>query len=300
MPLARYQKILALGHRTIKNIFEDPVEITEKVDGSQFSFGKVDGELLCRSKGADLVIEAPQAIFVPAISKVKSIEHLLPDSITFFGETLQRPKHNVLVYDKVPVGHIALFGIMNNISKVMLDYKEIQKWANRLGVDVVPCLYHGRADSEMIPSLLDRVSYLGGTKIEGVVVKNYNKDAMIGDQYLPYLVGKYVSEKFKEQHGSKKYGTQAAKSDIESYFRSFNTEARFQKAIIHLREKGLLKGEPQDIGPLLKELNTDFETECKEEIKDFLWQKHRHQALRMMSYGFPEWYKEQLLKGEIE
>jgi hypothetical protein len=300
MSLARYQKILALGHRTIRNIFEDPVEITEKIDGSQFSFGKVNGELLCRSKGADLIIEAPQALFVPAIAKAKSIKHLLPEDITFFGETLQRPKHNVLVYDRVPQGHIALFGIMNNVSKVMLDYQEIQTWANRLGIDAVPCLHYGLWKAEDIPSFMNRDSYLGGTKIEGVVVKNYNKDAFVGDQYLPYLVGKYVSEKFKEQHGSKKYGGQAVKSDIESYFKSFNTEARFQKAIIHLREKGLLKGEPQDIGPLLKELNTDFETECKEEIKEFLWQKHRQQALRMMSYGFATWYKEQLLKEEIE
>ena len=37
--IPRYPKVLALGHRTIKNIWDGPVEITEKIDGSQFYIG---------------------------------------------------------------------------------------------------------------------------------------------------------------------------------------------------------------------------------------------------------------------
>lgn len=44
-------KIYALGQRWNHGIFEDLVQVEEKIDGSQFSFGFVDGKVECRSKG---------------------------------------------------------------------------------------------------------------------------------------------------------------------------------------------------------------------------------------------------------
>jgi len=45
-----FPKIFAIGTDYISNIFDDEVEITEKIDGSQFAFGKVNGELFMRIK----------------------------------------------------------------------------------------------------------------------------------------------------------------------------------------------------------------------------------------------------------
>ena len=52
MSISAYPKIFAIGTDYICDIFKDVVEITEKIDGSQFVFGKVSGELHIRSKGA--------------------------------------------------------------------------------------------------------------------------------------------------------------------------------------------------------------------------------------------------------
>ena len=66
--LPSYPKILALGHRFLQGIFEGPVVVQEKVDGSQFSFGlDAEGVLRCRSRGQEIDIEAPPQLFVPAV-----------------------------------------------------------------------------------------------------------------------------------------------------------------------------------------------------------------------------------------
>ena len=40
-----FPKIFAIGQDYIKDIFDGEVEVTEKIDGSQFVFGKLAGEL---------------------------------------------------------------------------------------------------------------------------------------------------------------------------------------------------------------------------------------------------------------
>ena len=295
MQLPSYPKIHQLGHRTIRDIFEDEVEITEKVNGSQFTFGKVQGLLAVRSRGADIVTYAPDSMFRAAVESVLTAEDRIPDGLVFYGEALTRPKHNVLKYDRMPASHVALFAVMDVHTREMFKYEVIQQWADTLGMEAVPRMHQGLSDVESILGMLDRESFLGGTKIEGVVVKNYHKDAMIGDVYIPYLVGKYVSEQFKERHSVKPYGKKEVKVTIDTFLDSFCTEARFHKAVQHLREQGKLVEDPKDIGPLIKELNIDFVEECKDEIMEFLWRQYSKEAHRRMSRGFPEWYKRQLM-----
>ena len=49
-----FPKIFTIGTRYVQNIFDDEVEITEKIDGSQFCFGKINSTVYVRSKGATL------------------------------------------------------------------------------------------------------------------------------------------------------------------------------------------------------------------------------------------------------
>lgn len=308
MHLPKFPKVLALGHRTIKRIWDGPVEITEKVDGSQFSFGKPESDVICRTRRTVLYNAQPDKMFKDAIRHVESVQNKLDPDYLFFGEQLARPKHNVLVYDKVPKGHIAPFGVMNRHSQEMVRYDGIKSWAKELEMDVVPLLWAGEVsaqwkghEAELVIDLLDTESFLGGPKVEGVVVKNYEHDAMIGEgHYYPYLVGKYVSEKFREKHGRNAYGSQKTKSDWEAYKDSFRTEARWLKAIQHLREDGTLLGEPKDIGPLMKEIQIDLEDEHKEEIMEFLYKLYRKELLGRSTQGFAEWYKQMLLEGKID
>lgn len=59
-----YPSIYNLVHSAIKNLFTVSVLVEEKIDGSQFSFGKdANGDLHIRSKGAVTYIDAPEKMF---------------------------------------------------------------------------------------------------------------------------------------------------------------------------------------------------------------------------------------------
>jgi hypothetical protein len=304
--IPKWSKIFALGHRHTKKIWDGPVEITEKVDGSQFSFGRFDDGLLCRSKRTILCLDAPDSLFLPAVEHVKSLDTTLPKNIIYFGETLKSPKHNVLKYDRIPRNHIALFGAYDLNLDIWYRYTAIMQEADRLMVEAVPQLAHAHDAREwqdqfgIVKAQLIKDSFLGGAKIEGVVIKNYAHDFMVGDQYFPLTCAKFVSEKFKEKHDSKAYGKQAQKQGWEEYMKSFQTEARWMKAVQHLREDGKLDGSPKDIGPLIMEVKRDIQEECKDEIMEYLWKHFSPNLLRVCTHGLPEFYKEALAKGDID
>jgi hypothetical protein len=54
----------------VTSLLLDPVIVEEKLDGSQFSFGRFGGELKCRSKGAQPNLFAPEKMFDIAVEVV--------------------------------------------------------------------------------------------------------------------------------------------------------------------------------------------------------------------------------------
>lgn len=297
MSLKAFPKISALGTKYVSSIFDEPVEITEKIDGSQFVFGKIGGEVLFRSKGAEIFSDNPPKMFKRAVDIILAID--LPDDIAFYGEYLDKPKHNVLAYERAPKGHIALFGMSDPARETMGNsYDDLAGWADRFGLDVVSLIHSGKADVDLTLGLLDRDSALGGAKIEGLVVKNY-KDCHIADRVYPVMAAKYVSEKFKEVHAKSWSGEFTHKGKWETYKDRYRTEARWLKAVQHLRDDGKLVGEPKDIGNLIKEVQRDITEEEAETIKNFLWREFGDELIRRSVAGLPEWYKEQLARGEV-
>lgn len=300
-----FPKIWALGHRNTKNIFEDVVNISEKCDGSQFGFGKIDNQLIMRSKNQQLWIDNPTQMFIEAVAYIKSIEHKIPNNTYYYGEYLQIPKHNILSYDRTPKNHIALFAAFLN-EEVVSDYTGLRELANEFDIDVVPTLYEGKIKYEswndliqQIEKFLDTTSFLGGTKIEGVVIKNYYKELMIGGvggQYMPLVSAKYVNEKYKEKHNKNWKKEKTGKGRFKTFCENFCSKARWEKAIIHMREKGLLENEPKDIGGLIREIQNDIIEEEQEFIKNFLWGQFKDDVLRTAIKGFPQWYKEKLIQ----
>jgi hypothetical protein len=296
-----FPKIFALGADYIKDIFNERIEVTEKVDGSQFGFGKLNGSLYLRSKGKQIFPESPDKMFTEAVDYIVSIENLLPPGTMFYAEYLRKPKHNSLSYENIPKNHLALFGMMFSNGIFSHEYDQLHRWSVTLDIDIVPCLYYGYIKSpEEISRYLDHVSYLGGTKIEGVVIKNYERAFLLGGQPIPLMAGKLVSESFKEVHRNSWSKEHTNKGKWETFQESFKTEARWTKAIQHLRDDGTLLNDPKDIGALLKEVARDIIDEEKETIKDFLWDHFGKDLIRQAQRGFPEWYKQYLLKKSFE
>jgi hypothetical protein len=283
-------------------LFQGPVEITEKIDGSQFAFGKINGELVVRSKGR--IIEDYHALnendlFYPVVQWVMSLsDTYIGEGMVYYGETLKSPKHNTLRYEHVPKNHFMLFGACEaGTHKFVNRHAELVRIANWLDCGVVPLLYEGEVHNvEAIEELMNRTSILGGTNAEGVVVKNYNQPFLLGGQPIPLMMGKYVTEAFKEVHRKNwtKENTGAGKWEL--FKQGYRTEARWQKAVQRLEELDELEHAPRDIGKLIVAIKEDIKEEEKEDIKNFLWQQFGQDVLRVSTSGFPEWYKKQLLE----
>ena len=298
MTIYSYPSVYAIGHKSIQGIFNNPVIVEEKIDGSQFSMGVIDGGLQCRSKGKQLLLEAPEEMFKKAVASAGVLAMLaLHPNWIYRCEYLEKPKHNTLSYSRVPKSNLILFDVCTGL-ETYLTYKEKAAEAERIGLEVVPLLYEGKVESfEMFQSFLERESILGGTTIEGVVIKNYSLMTM----EKKFACGKYVSEKFKEENQVDWKLRNPHKNDVvQELILKYHNEARWQKAIQHLKETGQVEGSPKDIGPLIKEIPADILKEAEQEIKDRLFEWCWPQIKRGVIAGFPEWYKEQLAKSAFE
>jgi hypothetical protein len=304
-----YPQIFNMGHRYIVDLLKSDVLVEEKVDGSQFSFGMIPateksaGEVIngcvlrVRSKGAEMHPDAPEKMFAKGVEWIRNNAERLTPGWTYRSEYLAKPKHNALTYDRIPANHIILFDI-NPGEEDYLSWEVKAQEAERLGLETVPRLFHGRVESiEQFREYLTRESILGGQKIEGVVVKNY---ALFG-QDKKVLMGKFVSEAFKEVHGREWKASNPTKTDVVQFLIArFHGPARWQKAIIHLREQGKITDTPKDIGALMQEVWPDIKKEAEAEIKDVLFKWAEDQMRRGVTAGLAEWYKEELLKAQFE
>jgi hypothetical protein len=297
--MKKFPKAWSGGHRNVGRIWDGPVEITEKIDGSQIGFGWMKGELYVRSKNHQ-IHEGSNTMFTEGYEHISRIAPLLPDNVMFYGEYLKKPKHNTLEYGSVPRNHIALFGIIRDDGTAVEDHGLLVDWAKKLDIGWVPLLDYCEINTpEQLLDYMGLESYLGGPHIEGVVIKNYAHDIVIGGEWCPFIQMKHVSEAFKEKHikGWKKSNNPGKFQTLKEAYRS---EARWKKAMQSLRDDGTLSESPRDIGPLLKYINQDIIEEEQENIKEALWNIFRKEILRHATMGFPEWYKEELLKMSFE
>lgn len=293
-----FPKIFSLGTRYTKNIFEDEVVVEEKVDGSQFSMGKINDQLICRSKGTIQHLDCPDKMFNKAIEHAKKIKRIIPNNYVFYCEYLKSPKHNTLSYNRVPKNNLILFGIYNlEKDDFIYDRELLSLWSSNLDIESVPTLFKGKIKNEsQLKKMLNTMSVLGGQKIEGIVIKNYNKDIFVGERIIPILCAKYVSEEFKEIHQKNWKRENTHQGRWETYKKQFCTEARWLKAFYYLRDQNELDNSPKDIGKLMKRVNQDITEEEKENIKDFLWKQFGKEVLKTATRGLPEWYKDKLMK----
>lgn len=297
MQITSYPSIYAIGHKAIGDIFSTEVLIEEKIDGSQFSFRRIsETDYEAKSKGASLGGDIPN-LFKPAMETMVALLPSLKIGWTYRGEAICRPKHNTLQYGRVPKGGLVLFDVDDGLENY-LNRLDKEAEAERLGLEVVPVLHQGVVeDFEAFKQFLDRDSFLGGVKIEGFVVKNYNLFTI--DKKIK--MGKFVSEAFKEKHRTDWKMSNPGKADILTMLSlTYAHEGRWMKAVQHLQEQGILKGEPADIGLLMKEINLDIMKEEIDIIKDKLWEWARKKVLAGATRGFPEWYKEYLAKGAFD
>lgn len=305
MALSGYPKVFNLGHPSAASVFFGDYCIEEKVDGSQFSFGVDDsGVLHCRSKGAVIDIENPPNLFATATATAKRLflDGKLDTGWIYRAEAVQSKRHNAITYERAPVGGLILFDVETPNGFFACGMKDAV--ARSLDLEVVQhfAVESGAPSEAMIDSLLHQDSMLGLAKVEGVVFKNYVQPSAYGPMAYPVTFVKYVNPSFRElnAHRQKTEWSTANADVVEVVLSSFNREAIWKKAVQHLGDAGLLQGAPQDIGPLLKEINIDFEQENRAVVEEILYKKFRDKVLKSLIAGFPQWYKAELAKTVLD
>lgn len=296
----RYTKVLAIGSAMTGNALTGEVVIQEKVDGSQFRFGvNQDGEIVMGSKGLDFEGRV-EKMFLEAWNHIMSKEGVMKviakdydGEVYLYAEYLRKPKHNTLSYGNIPQNHLVLFDGMGKGS--WLSRKELESIAKALDIDLIPELFRGEATTDTIKEFLTSDSFLGKEKMEGVVIKNYNQSIMLGGMVLP-LFTKYVREDFKERNHAE-WSTKKPRNNLDLYTQSFKSEARWVKAVQHLRDAGKLEESPRDIGKLIPEVQKDIIEEESENIKNELYKLFIDDIQRAAIGGLPQWYKERLLNN---
>lgn len=294
-------KIIAYGTHPTAGILDGEVEVTEKVDGSQFGFGWDDqGRIVTRSKGRMLDENCDKLFKMAWLYITKKLESFGPPPATpiyFYAEVLASPKHNTLAYERAPKNNLALYAAMDEHG-VWMSYEDLEEWAKDLEIDVVPLIYKG--PGMQIPEMsemLERDSYLGAEKIEGVVIKRHDKLIQIGPTVQPCWA-KYVRADFKERnHAAWDGKAKGAKYGLEELLVTYCTEARWEKAIHRLRDEGKLTQEMRDLALLVPEIQRDL---VEEELEGFgreLAVMFEGRLRRAATAGFPEYYRARLTES---
>ena len=300
--LGRYGKIFALGHRAAEGLLDRAVIVEEKVDGSQISWGLVGDppRLSVRSKRLDLDLGGPPNLFQPSVDSILRMaeDGVLSPGVIYRGEAISRPRHNTLTYGRVPKGHIALFDVDTGV-QAYVGYEEKARVAAELGVEAVPKLFEGRLSGhEQLTELLDLKSFLGGPKIEGVVIKRLSDSPLFGEDGLP-IRAKYVSERFKEAHSVNPDWKRVNQTEfLKTLADSVSGPARWEKVVTGLQAEGLIEGgSPVEIGKIIRYIRADVRVECLDAIKNGLWRHFEKRFDATVTKGFPEWYKERLARS---
>ena len=306
-----YNKIFQLGDRMISDLLVGKVELEEKLDGSQFRILVSEKGVQCGSKSVDFDEDHPvEKTFKVGVEKAIEAFSEMPVSegsrIHIFGEYFASPKHNTLGYERIPKNHIMIYDIAIEEKDGFLEwanYVDKKAVAEAYGFEVVPLIWSGDGKdltNEMMLEFLKRESVLGKEIVEGIVIKNTEKT--FDPIKFPHFAGntpagKFVRSEFKERNNEE---WKVKKGGMEVFLESINPEARWKKAVQHLKDQGKLEGNMKDMAILIAENVKDFEEEEKENVKEILYEIHKKQIIGKLNGGFADYYKKALMEKQFE
>ena len=98
-------------NRYLSKLFDGPVRVEEKLDGSQLSFSLIDGELVFKSRRQFIKPESAPASFKGALEYISERKDRLPEGVVFRGEVINSFRHNKITYGRIPKGKFVLFDL---------------------------------------------------------------------------------------------------------------------------------------------------------------------------------------------
>lgn len=288
--------------KELSKLHTNEVELQEKIDGSQISWFKTEeGTLIVRSKGSHLSqISCPDQ-FRPAYTHLESVKDKIIPGIIFRGEALKTQRHNHLNYERTPKGHIVLYDAEVFGEDKYLSHADLEANAKAMDIDVTQHLGKLKPgevfSEEMFKSIYSSVISVLGGKIEGVVLKNYSERDADGK----LLMAKWVADEFREvERKGQKHERSTQVPPVVELSERYRTEARWRKAIQHLKDEDKLENSTKDIGKLVEELKRDILEEETNNIKNELFDIYIKDILKRAVDGFAQFYKAELRKENDE
>lgn len=153
---------------SIDNLINQPIVITEKMDGSNTSL-EADGCFARTHSGPPTHIS-----FDGLKSLHASLKWKIPIDVQLFGEWCFA-RHSI-EYSELP-SYFLLFNVRETSSDIISwsSWEEVEMWANEIEVPTVPVLFKGTVSSakqlqELTESLMIQTSKCGGIR-EGIVAR---------------------------------------------------------------------------------------------------------------------------------
>ena len=270
MEQKKYTDVTRLGHKSTAGVLNkgDNIVIQEKLDGANAAFSIENGELYTFSRNTKLSPENTLGGFYNfVLDTFDKWKDFLDEDHIYFGEWLNPHKVKYEGYEK----QFFLFDIYSKSEGRYLDFKFVEREAERLDLNLIPVFYEG-----VYESFEQLEQYIGKTKLngklgdkelgEGIVVKNVDYRDRFGNQ----LFVKLVVDEFREVQKQKKAKNPTEFMNTKEYIlaESVATKARVEKIIYKLRDENIIGDEieKKDFGLIFKECNIrTWEDVLKEE-----------------------------------
>lgn len=247
--------------------------IQEKMDGSQMTFYLSNNTMIFKCKNKEVDINS--SCFNKAISLLSLIKDKINSNYIYYGESIQKNRHNVIEYSRIPKNYFILYDIFDISLQKYIHPNIMIEEAKRLNLEYTPTLYFNIGSDHpnvKIDELMKQIengellSCLGDITPEGIVFKcNCYKNAkFVGTKF------KIVTEKFKERQKVRKSKEIFTPLEFLTWLGSqFNVEARFRKALQHLQERD----SNITIQLIEEELDKDLIKEYSKEISTYIWEE---------------------------
>lgn len=243
-----------------KKYLSTPLEVTEKLDGSNFSAHlSLDEDLnttkVFRSRNGE-ISSANYSMFRETIDFVSDRMHKLKSTEIIFGENMY--KHRI-DYGDIPSPFYA-FGIYD-----VAEQKFITNWAKRckkLDIPTVPIIKESALLTfDELRALSIEPTLLGSTKTEreGIVIKSYVPENS--------WMCKVVNPKYFESRTAKAPRAPEIVDDAtKSYVEKHATDNRIIKAVLRLRDEQGIELSMMMMQALIKAVAIDILKECKDDM----------------------------------
>lgn len=174
VPQVQLQGKHYLSKSEVQKLLSGQVTILEKLDGANTAIIRHKNIFKLQKRGS--LIETSEHVQFQRLKDWSAINYEkimnIPKDTILYGEWMYA-KHTVF-YDKLPDYFIPFAWYDKKLNKY-LNYKELKKRCDEIGLIVAPLLYQGAIDKMSLFDLIPNISNFGSEKAEGLVVWNYKQ-----------------------------------------------------------------------------------------------------------------------------